>query len=279
MARMFPSSDPSLPPYKSLIVQGDYHPSAPIHMCLSVSRDAKALLLSSARQALIQSLREYNDEWLLTDSGTGNTCHSSSKVDIFYPPTPNHLVVLLSAFRTHEASEPIPLDSKATLHSVPSLLVLHELSAYFLPMNENKPHTIASYLQLVSHAFALVNFLSPEPQTPMRFVLFDSQLDKLKLPVLRTPTLPVFDGEESGDETPRPESAALVARKYFEWVGTFDRSDLETDSPSDGSGVRRCTFTLHKQGSDIESDIMWRWSEVPERTHSYEKLATTFAWS
>lgn len=194
-----------------------------------------------------------------------------------YPPTPNHLVVLLSAFRTHEASDPVPLDSKATLDSVPSLLVLHELSAYFLPMNENKPHTIASYLQLVSYALALSSFLSPESQTPMRFALFDSQLDKLKLPVLRTPTVPVFDGEESGDETPRPESVAFVAHKYFEWVGTFDRSD--TNSLSDGSEVRRCTLTLHKQGSDIRSDIVWRWSEVPERAHSRcEGLAIAFSW-
>ncbi|KAG2058878.1 hypothetical protein BDR06DRAFT_875496 [Suillus hirtellus] len=257
MARMFPTSDPSLPPYKSLIIQGDYHPSAPIHMCLSVTTGAKALLLSSARQALIRSLQEYNDEWLLSNSGTGNTCRSSSEVDIFYPPTPNHLVVLLSAFRTHEASNPVPLDSKATLDSVPSLLVLHELSAYFLPMNENKPYVL----------FALA-------VTPMRFALFDSQLDKLKLPVLRTPTVPVFDGEESGDETPRPESVAFVAQKYFEWVGTFDRY-----TNSDGSEVRRCTLTLHKQGSDIQSDIVWRWSEVPERAHSHcEGLAIAFSW-
>jgi hypothetical protein len=142
MARMFPTSDPSLPPYKSLIVQGDYHPSAPIHMCLSAPTGAKALLLSSARQALIRSLSEYNDEWLFTNSGTGNSCQSSSKVDIFYPPTPNHLVVLLSAFRTYKASDPVPLDAKATLESVPSLLVLHELSAYFLPINENKPYVL-----------------------------------------------------------------------------------------------------------------------------------------
>ncbi|KAG2146627.1 hypothetical protein DEU56DRAFT_785527 [Suillus clintonianus] len=280
MARMFPTSGPCLPPYKSLIIQGDYHPSAPIHMCLSVPMGAKALLLSSSRQALIRSLREYNDEWLLTDSGTGNTCHSSSKVDIFYPPTPNHLVVLLSAFRTHDASEPVPLDAKATLDCVPSLLVLHELSAYFLPMNENKPHTIASYLQLVSHAVALANFLSIEPQTPMRFALFDSQLDNLKLPVLRAPIIPVFDGEENGDETSRSESVDLLAHKYFEWVGTFNKSNPETDFPSDGSGVRRCTLTLHKQGSDIRTDIMWRWSEVLERTHSrYDEPTTTFFWS
>lgn len=187
--------------------------------------------------------------------------------------------MLLSAFRTHEASNPVYLDAKATLDSVPSLLVLHELSAYFLPINENNPHTIASYLQLVSHALALANFLSPESQAPMRFTLFDSQLEKLKLPVLRTPTVPVFYGEENGDETPRAESVAFVAHKYFEWVGTFDRSGLETDSPSDGSGIRRCTFTLHKQGSDIKSDIIWRWSEVPKQMHSRcEKPAITFAW-
>jgi hypothetical protein len=130
----------------------------------------------------------------------------------------------------------------------------------------------------------------------MRLVLFDSQLDKLKLPVLRTLTVPVFDGEENGDETPRSESVAFVARKYFEWVGTFVRciahlfsfgspcwyipsADPETDSPPDGSGARRCTLTLHKQGSGFESDIVWRWSEVPKQTHSRcEKLVITFAW-
>ncbi|OJA12564.1 hypothetical protein AZE42_13495, partial [Rhizopogon vesiculosus] len=216
MARMFPSSDPCLPHYKSLLLQGDYHPSAPIHMCLSVPSGSKALLLSSSRKALIHSLREYNSEWINTKSGTGNTCHSSSKVDIFYPPTPNHLVLLLVALRAHKASELVPVDDKATLDSAPSLLVLHELSAYFLPMNDNKPHTIASYLLLVTHALALANFISSQSQCvysidessvylmpvrmPMRLTLFDSQLDRLKLPVLRAPILSVFDGEESSNE-------------------------------------------------------------------------------
>lgn len=86
MARMFPSSDPCLPHYKSLLVLGDYHPSAPIHMCLSIPTGSKALILSSSRKALIHSLREHNSEWLHTDSGTGNTCHSSSKVDILLVP-------------------------------------------------------------------------------------------------------------------------------------------------------------------------------------------------
>ncbi|KAJ8595363.1 hypothetical protein M405DRAFT_857439 [Rhizopogon salebrosus TDB-379] len=280
MARMFPSSDPCLPHYKSLLVQGDYHPSAPIHICLSVPTDSKALLLSSSRKALIHSLREYNSEWLHTKSGTGNACQGSSKVDIFYPPTPNHLVVLLAALRTHKASEPIPVDNKGTLDSIPSLLVLHELSAYFLPMNDNNPYTIASYLLLVTHALALTNFLSQEQQTPMRLTLFDSQVDKLKLPVLRAPTLSVFGGEESSNETSRPESVAFQVHKYFEWVGTFNRSDPDDDSPSEGDGVRRCALTLHKQGSDILTDIVWEWSEIPGQTHSRdEKPTTAFAWS
>jgi hypothetical protein len=86
MARIFPSSDPCLPHYRSLLVQGDYHPSAPIHMCLSVPTGSKALLLSSSRKALIHSLREHNSEWLHTKSGVGNTCHSSSKVDTLLVP-------------------------------------------------------------------------------------------------------------------------------------------------------------------------------------------------
>jgi hypothetical protein len=57
----------------------------------------------------------------------------------------------------------------------------------------------------------------------MRLTLFDSQLDKLKLPVLRAPTLSVFGGEESSNETSRAESVAFQVHKYFEWVGTFNR--------------------------------------------------------
>jgi len=57
----------------------------------------------------------------------------------------------------------------------------------------------------------------------MRLTLFDSQLDKLKLPVLRAPTLSTSEGECSNNETSRPESVAFLARKYFEWVGTFNR--------------------------------------------------------
>lgn len=57
----------------------------------------------------------------------------------------------------------------------------------------------------------------------MRLSLFDSQLDKLKLPVLRAPTLRAFDEEETNNETSRPESVTFLARKYFEWVGIFNR--------------------------------------------------------
>lgn len=81
----------------------------------------------------------------------------------------------------------------------------------------------------------------------MRFTLFDSQLDKLKLPVLRTPSVPVFDGEENGDETPRPESVAFVAHKYFEWVGMFDR--CMTHSFSFGSSVDQFTSWLRTRFS------------------------------
>lgn len=124
-----------------------------------------------------------------------------------------------------------------------------------------------------------MNFLSSEQQTPMRLTLFDSNLDKLKLSVLRAPTLSVFGGEESSNETSRSESVAYLARKYFEWVGTFNRSEPDDDSPS-GDGVRRCTFTLHKQGSDILTDVVWKWSEIPGQTHSHdEKPTTAFAWS
>ena len=49
-----------------------------------------------------------------------------------YPPSSTHLLLLLSMLRTFDTKDHASHDSKTTLDTVPALIVLHELSAYFL---------------------------------------------------------------------------------------------------------------------------------------------------
>ena len=49
-----------------------------------------------------------------------------------YPPSSTHLSLFLSMLRTFGTTDPASYDSKTTLDTVPALIVLHELSAYFL---------------------------------------------------------------------------------------------------------------------------------------------------
>ncbi|KIJ70261.1 hypothetical protein HYDPIDRAFT_104948 [Hydnomerulius pinastri MD-312] len=221
--RLFPEPGPNLPQFSALLVHGPYHPSAPIHLCLSMAPGDKAMLLTPSRQLLSDCLRNYNDEWINSYSGTGAIANLSPGTSIFYPPTPRHLVALLSMLRTHNISTSAPVDPKATIDVTPTLLILHEPSTYFLPEAEDQPHTVSSYLLLITHALASVEFLaSKDPNSPpISLVVFDSKLDQLKFPVLRAPPRSAFDEPEEPDEAPRPESVAFFTRKYFDMVGIF----------------------------------------------------------
>ena len=54
-----------------------------------------------------------------------------------YPPSPKHLVAVLAMLRIHDVStSSIPVVPQVTLDRAPTLLVLHEPSAYFLPDQE-----------------------------------------------------------------------------------------------------------------------------------------------
>ncbi|KAH7887899.1 hypothetical protein F5I97DRAFT_1804599 [Phlebopus sp. FC_14] len=248
--RLFPEPGPSLPPFKTLLVHGTYHPSAPIHMCLSISPQDKAMLISPSRQLLLRSLRNYNDEWMDSNSGTGHVSSLSSRTTVFYPSSPKHLVALLSMLRTHDITTS-SADPTATISSAPTLLVMYEPSAYFLPSNGN------------------------HPSQPASFVVFDSQIDRLKLPVLRTPK-GVTEEPDGSNDTPGMESALFFARKYFDIVGTFQS---RRDSPSPSTGARRCVFNLHKTGAECDSDTHWRWSEIPSMRSQYcDKNPTRFVW-
>ncbi|KAF9268261.1 hypothetical protein L218DRAFT_604812 [Marasmius fiardii PR-910] len=114
MPSFFPNDYASLPEFNSLLV--------------------KALFLSSSSIHLNTTLCQYNDDWLATHSGHGDLTTASSRVQIFYPPTPAHLVFLLSTFHVIDSSANNDdlTSSKTVLACRPTLIVLHELSSYFL---------------------------------------------------------------------------------------------------------------------------------------------------
>ena len=77
---MFPPSGPQLPSFKSFLITGPYHPSAPIHLALSL--DQKAILLLPSRDAFLEDLQQFNDSWLNSHSGKGRLTNLTSKVSI-----------------------------------------------------------------------------------------------------------------------------------------------------------------------------------------------------
>lgn len=227
--RLLAEPAPSLPKFSALLVHGTYPSSALIQLCLSILPGQRAILLSPTRQLLLQSLASHNDDWLQSCSGSGAMSSISSRVCIFYPPSPKHLVAFLTSLHCHSgATTTDGVGPKAMVDPVPCLLVLYEPSAYFLQENVQDHHTISSYLLLVTHARALVQFFAsmssnlPSPS----LVVFDRKLDQLKLPVLRLPSKVVSDPQHAQDDIPRSESVVLFVEKYFDMVGTFQSARL-----------------------------------------------------
>ncbi|KAK7470850.1 hypothetical protein VKT23_002266 [Stygiomarasmius scandens] len=223
MPSLLPCDDLRLPELKSLLVQGPFHPTAPIHLALTHTAQNEhytTLFLSAAK--IENLLKDYNDLQLNSQSGHGITSEVSSRIKMVYPPTPAHLSVLLSLFYIPSLSDAGSCHPQVTLNAIPSLIILHELSAFFLPQIESEPTshpwTLASYLTLVTRTFSMISRWSKalrEPETTM--VLFDSQLDHLKLPILKFPAAP-YERFRVQEKTARTEDVGLFLRKYFEWI-------------------------------------------------------------
>ena len=82
---LFPPPGPPLPPFRSLLVKGKYHASAPIHLCLShalLPETKKVVLVVPSRRALKASLKQLNDEWIKIHGGEGRNTGAASKVDV-----------------------------------------------------------------------------------------------------------------------------------------------------------------------------------------------------
>jgi hypothetical protein len=84
MASFFPpvNNSPKLPSsIKTLLVKGSYHPSAPIHFCLSLHGSA-SILISPCRSAFATALGEFDDSWLDDHGGEGTVAMDLSRVKV-----------------------------------------------------------------------------------------------------------------------------------------------------------------------------------------------------
>ena len=150
---MFPFNHfPELPSAKTLLVTGCYHPSAPVHFCIShLSNDNdggdEGVFITPSKQAFVQMLVAYNDRWLGKYGGSGQVAVKLSRVKVLfvaqifwndwpselrdtssYPSTVDQLTVLLSLL--HRSSSTTPeLDAKLVLSAPPKFVILHEVSS------------------------------------------------------------------------------------------------------------------------------------------------------
>ncbi|KAI0747435.1 hypothetical protein BC629DRAFT_1298604 [Irpex lacteus] len=135
MSSIFPLPAPTLPEFDTLLVKGNYHASAPIHLALSYAHAhdaAKVVVLAPSRMHLTADVRKAKDGFLCKNGGNGVVANASRRVEILYPPTPSHLELLLSLFHEAMQDEKDFLHQKTTFSVTPSLIVLCEPSAYLL---------------------------------------------------------------------------------------------------------------------------------------------------
>lgn len=86
---MFPLCHfPELSFAKSLLIKGEYHPSAPIHFCIShlshVSEEGTAVFITPSKESFVQTLVAYNDRWLGKYGGIGETAAKLSRVKVLF---------------------------------------------------------------------------------------------------------------------------------------------------------------------------------------------------
>ncbi|KAI0693584.1 hypothetical protein BC835DRAFT_1275765 [Cytidiella melzeri] len=134
MASVFPTPSPTFPDFSTLLVKGNYHASAPIHLALSYARAndaAKVLLLAPSRVRLTEEVKQVKDGYLDEQGGSGKVARPARRVDMLYPPTPAHLALIFSLLHEALSTGKDFLHPKTTFSVAPSLIVLCEPSSYF----------------------------------------------------------------------------------------------------------------------------------------------------
>ncbi|TFK27092.1 hypothetical protein FA15DRAFT_666828 [Coprinopsis marcescibilis] len=293
MPGFFPNNNHRLPVFKSMLVIGPHHASAPIHLALSYAAEhpnSSPLILSSSRTSFKEDLVALNDGWISSTSRQGNMMEALSRVNLLYPPTPLHLSMLLSTVRCLgpkdvEAS-PSVLNPKTMLASSPGLIILHEPSLYFADHDEFSSHTLSTYMSLVTRTFAALDSLA-EKRSPFQpsFALFDSGLPDLKLPLVGIKVLP------SERYIPRPPNARKLEpvlpyiEKYFEWVCCFESPSEEEETVPSSQGEEEVgedqprsvrQFKLYRVSEELDEPHHITWEQATRPSLDQNRPTTHF---
>ncbi|PPQ95479.1 hypothetical protein CVT26_008507 [Gymnopilus dilepis] len=225
-----PPQPPPLPDFSSILIAGPYHQSALIHLALSATASTppgSSIIFAPSKDALKEGLQLLNDAWLTAHSGEGATVEISSKVTIFYPPTPAHLCLLLSLLHVsnEKSLEYTWASSQTVLPTAPNLIIITELSSYFLnPDDESSSSssdlTLPSYLNLVNRILISLSSMKRSSTGALpKLALFDSRLSNFKLPVTNQHQRLFSDGSSSH---PQEMQALPLVERFFQWVGIFE---------------------------------------------------------
>lgn len=92
MASLFCPQGPTLPQFSTLLIKGNYPPSAPIHLCVSHLKassraQGRALFLTPNREVLAAALEDYGDGWMTAHCMTGAYAALFSSIDMLYAPS------------------------------------------------------------------------------------------------------------------------------------------------------------------------------------------------
>jgi hypothetical protein len=185
-------------------------------------------------------------------------------------------------FRISQPSGTSASNLRTTLDVAPSLMVLHEFSLYFLDDNNpEKSPTVSSYLSLVTHAISALAFLSREhgytSQTYLTRIehltvfsagstviaLFDSKLDRLKLPILKAPSKSTYQFEEEDPGwVPESEDVAPFVQNYFEWIAI-----CEMEPVADRTRQKSRMQLRRAMPTSDEEILCWEWTRVTYERH------------
>ncbi|KAF9534429.1 hypothetical protein CPB83DRAFT_336657 [Crepidotus variabilis] len=172
---LFPPSIPlQLPEFSTLIVSGLHHPSAPIHLALSLRehQNRRSVIFIPDFKPFKDSLHQFKDSWLLSQSGQGKMSGMAVEIDVVSAPSPSHLSMLLVTALSTTTTAEQALES-SIIEDRWDTFILIDPSSYFLKAVDCQ----APYLSLLHRVFACLSKrrLSCEGLPP-KMVLFDSSL-------------------------------------------------------------------------------------------------------
>ncbi|KZO98043.1 hypothetical protein CALVIDRAFT_51875 [Calocera viscosa TUFC12733] len=298
---------PELPPYLTLLLTGILSPPCPLHLALAhlasqpgATHGRSRVLIVTARSqdTFERKLRAYDDAWLNENSLKGRWAPLLACIEIFYSKTPVELRQVLSLLRPSSLlNSQLPgAPSKAVLDVIPSLVILHDLSAWFIGEMRKPSHALSNYLELVSMGLDFARYLNQlqEGAEPTRLALIDGKLCDLCLPVVGQTPEKADATKTASDDAPHDveqmkqklEPLLPVISKYFDWVGCVEKcsvpspSAAEEDYPSHPQlSMRR--LKLHRSTSlsglstKLPEEHTFQWKEDRPLLGEFSELKAT----